>query len=76
MSGRQSLRKAIDATCKSCIYDELSGLGTWREQIARCTCTDCPLWPVRTGPEAGPYRRAIVDEIIRHDPGRAHLNGA
>jgi hypothetical protein len=32
-----SLRQAINAKCKDCIYDPLSGLGTWREQVARCT---------------------------------------
>lgn len=56
-----SLRKAIDQHCKSCVYDEKSGLGTWREQIARCVCTDCALWPVRTGPESGPYTRPGID---------------
>jgi len=71
-----SLRAAIDAKCKDCIYDDASGLGTWREQIARCTCVDCPIWPIRTGPSSGPYRRARVDEIIRRDPAKAHDNGA
>jgi hypothetical protein len=41
------LRAAINAKCKDCIYDPLSGLGTWRQQVEGCTCTDCPLWPVR-----------------------------
>ena len=42
-----SLRKAIDAKCKDCIHDPLSGLGAWREQVQLCTVTSCPLWPVR-----------------------------
>lgn len=42
-----SLRAAITAKCKSCIYDELSS-GTWRKQVEDCTSEkSCPLWPVR-----------------------------
>jgi hypothetical protein len=41
-----SLRKAIDNKCRDCIYDELER-GAWREQVARCTIRECPLWPVR-----------------------------
>jgi hypothetical protein len=56
-----SLRKAIDEKCKDCIYDPLCGGGTWREQIAQCTALDCPLWPVRTGPESGPFAAYPTD---------------
>ncbi len=42
-----SLRKAINEKCKDCIYDPLSGLGNWRQQVAGCTSEDCSLWPVR-----------------------------
>jgi hypothetical protein len=45
--GRPSLRTAIDAKCKSCIYDPLSGMGNWRQQVAACTVTRCPLYAVR-----------------------------
>lgn len=50
-----SLRKSIDAKCKQCIYDPQSGLGTWREQVAQCTVTLCPLWP-----NACPPRHTVV----------------
>lgn len=50
-----SLRVAVDAKCKDCIYDAKSGGGTWREQVAQCPVIGCPLWPVRTGPESGPF---------------------
>lgn len=50
-----SLRKAIDAKCKDCIYDPCCGGGTWREQIAQCSSIDCPLWPIRTEPQSGPF---------------------
>lgn len=42
-----SLRGAIDAKCRECIYDQKSGLGSWREQVAACTSTTCPLFGVR-----------------------------
>ena len=42
-----SLRKAIDAMCKECIYDEHSGLGNWRQQVTACPATRCPLHEVR-----------------------------
>ena len=41
-----SLRKAINEKCKDCIYDKL-GEGNWRQQVTACTCTTCPLYPVR-----------------------------
>lgn len=41
-----SLRKAVNEKCKSCIYDKYAG-GTWRAQVEACTCTICPLYPVR-----------------------------
>lgn len=47
-----SLRKSIDAKCRDCICDETQP-GTWREQIAACTSSRCPLWPVRAEPHGG-----------------------
>lgn len=45
-----SLRRAINAKCRDCIHDPQAGQGTWRQQVAACTCTSCPLWPVRPLP--------------------------
>ncbi len=42
-----SLRKAINAKCKECIYDSSSGGGTWRQQTEACTSYNCPLYTVR-----------------------------
>lgn len=42
-----SLRAAINAKCRECIYDPLSGKGTWRQQVEACTSYGCPLYPVR-----------------------------
>ena len=47
--GKRSLRSAINAHCKDCIYDPTknSGLETWREQVEACTVTKCSLYEVR-----------------------------
>ena len=45
-----SLRKAINEKCFDCIYDDKSGLGTKRQQVALCTSVDCPLFNVRPNP--------------------------
>lgn len=44
---RPSLREAIDAKCRECVYDSKSGVGTWREQVGLCTSRECPLYCVR-----------------------------
>jgi hypothetical protein len=46
-----SLRKAIDAKCKECIYDPCQN-GTWRQQVEACTSPSCPLFSVRPLPIA------------------------
>lgn len=46
---RPSLRAAIDAQCKGCIYDPISP-GTWREQVGCCSSSNCPLHSVRPLP--------------------------
>ena len=42
-----SLRAAINAKCKECIYDPIGGRGNWRQQVEACTSYRCPLYPVR-----------------------------
>lgn len=49
----KSLRAAINAKCKECIYDPNSGGGTWRQQIGACTSPKCPLFEVRPMPSGG-----------------------
>lgn len=56
-----SLRAAINAKCRECIYDPKSGMGNWRQQVEGCSVTQCALWPVRptsrgVRSEAGPNR--------------------
>ena len=43
---RLSMRDAINAMCKGCIYDEIVP-GTWREQVTACTSPNCPLFELR-----------------------------
>lgn len=37
---------AIAAKCRDCVYDGAAA-GTWREQVAACPITTCPLWSFR-----------------------------
>lgn len=41
-----SLREAVTAKCKECIYDP-GGPGTWLDQVMGCTSPKCPLYPYR-----------------------------
>lgn len=69
---RLSLRAAINAKCRSCIYDPGSGNGTWREQVEACTSGNCPLHPFRPlsrpktrgdGAEASPIGRQPLSAL-------------
>ena len=42
-----SLRQAINAKCRECLYDPGCGGGHWRQQITDCTDPKCSLYPVR-----------------------------
>lgn len=66
-----SLRKAINAKCRECIYCPDSGNGTWRQQVAACTSTGCPLYPVRPKPTASitqPLNAPEIPENGQFDP--------
>lgn len=43
---RKSLRAAINALCKECIYDDEME-ESWRQQVTDCTSKKCPLYTVR-----------------------------
>ncbi len=47
-----SLRGAINAMCRSCIYDRLAA-GNWRQQVTNCACPACALYPVRPVSKSG-----------------------
>lgn len=48
----KSLRSAINAFCKACIFDREGASGSWRQQVEACPSLDCPLYPVR--PKSSP----------------------
>ena len=54
---RHSMRAAINRKCKECIYDPIGGNGTWRQQVADCTATNCPLFELRPMPESSKKKR-------------------
>lgn len=74
--------QAIAAYCRECIYDPQAA-GTWREQVAACACTDCPLWRYRPLPRnARPWIAsrspdALPDGFasLPHDEAIATLRG-
>lgn len=55
---KRSMRNAINAFCKECIYDPYSGCGTWRQQVGACISTDCPLYAYRPMPET-PFKGTV-----------------
>jgi hypothetical protein len=57
---KPGMRAAINGKCKDCIFDPLAG-GTWRQQVAQCSCPDCALWPLRPMPHSGPFSDAPTD---------------
>ena len=63
-----SLRDAINAMCKSCIYDPGSGNGGWREQVADCSSGNCPLHPIRPQSAAKSGRGAALSLRDRQRP--------
>jgi hypothetical protein len=64
VAARPSLRSSIDRMCKSCIYDPGNGNGGWREQVAACSSSNCPLHSVRPLP------------VKATNPAVEHRNGA
>ena len=74
----RSLRAAINAKCRECIYDLIGGIGNWREQVTACTARRCPLYPVRpliTGCHA-PEKAVLTDSDARSTPEQYLAKGA
>lgn len=42
-----TVRQAVNAKCKECIYDPIGGFGNWRQQVGACTSYSCPLYEHR-----------------------------
>ena len=64
---KPSLRKSINDYCKGCTYDEYDK-GTWRQQVAACTISYCPLHPVRPVDEKynGTDTTYLTRELLDH----------
>ena len=60
----KSLRKAINNMCKDCSYDKYDK-GTWRQQIAACTISECPLHEVRPINEDHVFTYLTID-LLNH----------
>lgn len=69
-----SLRDALNAKCRDCIYDPKAG-GTWREQTAACPASSCPLWPYRPAATSGPLANPPRDPAAVTPGWRAALVG-
>ena len=54
-AARPSMRRAINAMCKDCIFDPMGG-GNWRQQVSACSTPSCPLFELRplSRPEGSP----------------------
>ncbi len=46
-SSKPGMRGKVNAKCIECIYDDIGGGGSWRNQAENCTCLTCPLYSVR-----------------------------
>ena len=67
-----SLRSAIDAMCRHCIYDPGGGGGGWREQVSACASTNCPLHPVRPqiAHKSGRGAPKAAGKVVGYTPAR------
>jgi len=65
---RPSLRAAIDAMCKSCIYDPGSGNGAWREQVQACSSAHCPLHRLRPLSRPKTHRDGAAGSPVEQQP--------
>lgn len=63
-----SLRKAVNAMCKDCIYDPIGGTGTWRMQVFKCTSKNCALYPHRPTPSQTITKVEIVESSSINEP--------
>ena len=76
VSRRPSLRTAVNAMCKGCIYDPGSGNGAWRQQVQACASSNCPLHSVRPVPVKARKTLHIAAPIGFGAVGAAELGSA
>jgi len=70
-----TLRKAVDAHCKQCIYDGTTEGGSWRKQVANCTSPGCYLFPHRPvdGHTKEANKKERYNELSDEDKQRADI---
>lgn len=64
------LRPAVNAFCRSCIYDKNAGAGSWRQQVANCRSFSCQLFNVRPGAGSAkvlPVNEQQADKTAQND---------
>ena len=71
-TARTSLREAINAKCRGCIFDP-DARGKWREQVAACTSGNCELFDVRPVPRDCVHNGVLIPAQIA--AVRAKLDG-
>ena len=69
------LRPAVNAFCKSCIYDKNTGSGSWRQQVANCRAFSCPLFNVRPGPRSARGQGSKAQEPEKNTRNDVILTG-
>ena len=65
-----SLRKAINAHCKSCVYDQLAA-GSWKAQVTLCSVYKCELFDVRPTTQRIP--ESVFDYYMVPEAERSRL---
>lgn len=63
-----SLRAAINQHCRNCLYDKISGVGSWRQQVESCTAKTCALYTVR--PKSTGYMPETVNALENPELGQ------
>jgi hypothetical protein len=62
---KRSLRAAINAMCKQCIYDP-KDRGTWRKQVENCSCSGCALYPYRPVSKGSSFDKRFPKQAAEH----------
>ena len=72
-----SLRAAINQHCRNCLYDKISGVGSWRQQVEACTAKTCALYTVR--PKSTEYipesENALESPELGHNAPVSDISG-
>lgn len=59
-----SFRKAINAKCKDCNYDDQAP-GTWLQQVTLCSDESCPLWKLRPKSKSSIPESVLSSHVVK-----------